>query len=128
MNRYETRPIRSRSNGQRLMKPRIAFYRMISHLRSLTAREKQYAASNPSRPAAIQRLTAISHHRAAAAVARPSYAAAPLPETAIPLSQPPSLSLMHPIACTSDFETTHEHIPAHGDPSNPDHSVAVNLP
>jgi hypothetical protein len=128
MNRYETRPIRSRSNGQRLMKPRIAFYRMISHLRSLTARVKRYAASNPSRSAAIKRLTAMSHRRAAAAVAHPSYAVTPLPETAIPRSQPPSLSLMHPIACTSDFETTHEHVPAHSDPSNPDHSVAVNSP
>jgi hypothetical protein len=51
-----------------------------------------------------------------------------LPETEIPRSQPPSLSLMPPIACTSDFETTHEHVPAYDDPSNSAHSAAVTSP
>lgn len=34
---------------------------------------------------------------------------------------------MHPIACTSGFETTYEHVQAHGDPSNPDHGVAEKM-
>jgi hypothetical protein len=67
-------------------------------------RAKGYATSNPSRPATIQRLTAIRHRRAAAAVPRPSYAATPLPEPINSRSQPPSLRPKHQTPCTSDFE------------------------
>jgi hypothetical protein len=88
----------------------------------------QLASNEEGRSSFICLTTANRAPRAAAAVPRHSYAAAPLPETEIPRSQPPSLSLMPPIACTSDFETTHEHVPAYDDLSNSAHSAAVTSP